>query len=74
MHAERLAEYLAEQLDDPGSLAFYTLVACRVPRPVIREALIAASTLAPDPVRRSRAADFTAIVRPHLARHPHTHA
>ena len=63
---ERLASYLADRLADPKSLAFYRRVAVLVPREVVREALVAALDLAPAEVRKSRAAYFTAIVRPHL--------
>lgn len=63
---ERTGAYLAERLRDPSRLALYELVAREVPRSVIQDALTAALDLAPEAVRRSRAAYFTAIVRPYL--------
>lgn len=63
---DRLASYLADRLGDAKSLPFYHRVASEAPREVVREALVAALDLAPADVRRSRAAYFTAIVRPHL--------
>jgi|GEM_PF-4480456 len=65
---ERTACYLADRLDDAKSLAFYRLVAVRVPAEIIREALTRALDLQPASVRRSRAAYFTSLVRPHLQR------
>lgn len=65
---ERTACYLADRLDDAKSLAFYRLVAARVPAEIIREALTSALDLRPANVRRSRAAYFTSLVRPHPQR------
>jgi len=61
-----LAHHVAERLLDPGSLAFYRLVAASVPLRVIGRALDLALELEPEEVRVSRAAYFTALVRPHL--------
>lgn len=69
---ERIGAYLAERLRDPSRLALYELVAREVPRSVIHDALTAALDLAPDAVRRSRAAYFTAIVRPYLRGRGHS--
>ncbi len=63
-----LADYLAKRLDDEKSLAFYQLVARRVPREVVQEALTRALDVPRKDVRRSRAALFTSIVREHLPR------
>lgn len=73
---EALASYLAERLADPMGLAWYERVARGVPHDIVSRALAAALDLPPSAVRRSRAAYFTAIVRPHLrAGHgPHSHA
>jgi hypothetical protein len=67
---ERLADYLATRLGDEKSLAFYGLVARSVPREVIGDALSRALDVPRQNVRRSRAALFTAIVRPHLPQRP----
>ena len=64
--AERTACYLADRLDDGKSLAFYRLVAASVPAEVIREALTRALDLKAANIRRSRAAYFTSLIRPHL--------
>lgn len=61
-----LAAHLADALDDSHSLAFYQLVARSVPPEAIRDALTRALDLRPQDVRRSRAAYFTALVRPLL--------
>lgn len=63
---EALASQLADQLDDPRSIAFYRLVARHVPRRVIEDALVAARDVPRASVRRSRAAIFTSLVKPHL--------
>jgi hypothetical protein len=65
---ERIACYLTDRLDDAKSLAFYRLVAARVPEEIIRDALSRALDLPPAHVRRSRAAYFTSLIRPHLQR------
>lgn len=67
--AKRLAGYLADRLDDRKSLAFYALVASVVPREVVSAALASAIDLPARDVRRSRAAYFTAIVRPYVNQH-----
>lgn len=70
---EKTASYLADRLDDRKSLAFYRLVAASVPSEVIRDALTRALDLERASVRRSRAAYFTSLVRPHLQRQlPHS--
>ncbi len=66
---ERTACYLADRLDDGHSLAFYRRVATIVPGEVIRDSLTRALDLKAVNVRRSRAAYFTSLVRPHLQRH-----
>ncbi len=63
-----LAHELARRLGDPGSLAFYRLVAATVPLRVVRSALDLALELSPREVRVSRGAYFTSLVRPHLAK------
>jgi hypothetical protein len=63
---EKTACYLADRLDDGNSLAFYRLVAEHVPTEVIRDSLTRALDLPAANVRRSRAAYFTSLVRPHL--------
>lgn len=65
---ERIACHLADRLDDTKSLAFYRRVAASIPTEVIRDALARALDLRPASVRRSRAAYFTSLVRPHLQR------
>lgn len=65
---EQTACYLADRLDDGHSLAFYRRVAASVPAEVIREALTRALDLKTSAVRRSRAAYFTSLIRPHLQR------
>jgi hypothetical protein len=65
---EQLANELSDQLSDHHSLPFYRLVAVHVPAEVIRDALLRALEPAPRDIRRSRAAYFTALVRPHLPR------
>jgi hypothetical protein len=70
---ERIADYLATRLGDEKSLAFYELVAREVPREVIRDALTRALDVPPSKLRRSRAALFTSIVRPHLGHGPRHH-
>ena len=69
--SEHLAVYLADRFDDWKSYRFFLLVASSVPREVIREALVRALDVPRRDVRRSRAAYFTALVRPHLARRAH---
>jgi hypothetical protein len=64
--SERLADYLATRLGDEKSLAFYGLVARSVPREVIGDALGRALDVPRHNVRRSRAALFTALIRPHF--------
>lgn len=63
---ERLASYLADRLNDGHSLAFYRLVAAQVPAEIVRDALTRALDVPAANVRRSRAAYFTTLVRPHL--------
>lgn len=60
-----VADYLANRLDDEKSLAFYKLVAS-LPREVIRDALMRALDVPARDIRRSRAAIFASLVRPHL--------
>jgi len=66
--AERTANYLAEKLGDPKSIAFFRRAAEVLPPEVIRDALVKALDLRPSAVRRSRAAYFTSIIMPHLRR------
>ena len=63
-----LASYLADALHDRISLRWYELVARTVPYDVVRHALTRALDFRRDEVRRSRAAYFTAIVKPYVAR------
>jgi hypothetical protein len=63
---ERMASYLADRLDDGKSRAFYRLVAEHVPSEVVRDSLTRALDVPAANVRRSRAAYFTSLVRPHL--------
>jgi hypothetical protein len=63
---ERIAAHLASALRDERSLDYFRLVARAVPGEVIRDALSRA--LDARSVRRSRAALFVHIVRPHLPR------
>jgi hypothetical protein len=63
---ENTACYLADRLDDGNSLAFYRLVAEHVATEVIRNSLTRALDLPAANVRRSRAAYFTSLIRPHL--------
>ncbi len=65
---ERIAAHLADALSDWKSLAFFRKVARSVPESVIRDALTRALDLPAASIRRSRAAYFTSIVRPYLAR------
>jgi hypothetical protein len=67
-----VAVMLASTFDDPKSLPFYRLIAGRLPLSTIRSALAQSLELAPEEVKRSRAAYFTAILRPHLARRSST--
>ncbi|MFO0590495.1 MAG: hypothetical protein U0441_23335 [Polyangiaceae bacterium] len=64
--ASALAAHLADALADSHSLAFYQLVARSLPPEAIQDALTRALDLSPRDVRRSRAAYFTALVRPLL--------
>ncbi len=64
--ADRIANWLADSLGDPKSLAFYRKLATTVPIEVIREALARTLDLALVHVRRSRAAYFTSLVMPHF--------
>lgn len=68
---EERAAYLADVLQDQHSLAWYRQVVARVPESVIRDALARARDLPEESVRRSRAAYFTSLVRPHLAPYAH---
>lgn len=61
---ERIASWLASALQDEAHRAFYTTVAAQVPEAVIRDALVRAKDA--HNIRKSRAALFTFIVRPHL--------
>jgi hypothetical protein len=63
---EKTACYLADRLDDGNSLAFYRFVAEHVSAEVIRNSLTRALDLPAANIRRSRAAYFTSLVRPHL--------
>lgn len=63
---ERTACHLADRLDDGKSLSFYRLVAEHVPSEVVRDALTRALDVPAANVRRSRAAYFTSLIRPHL--------
>ena len=65
---DALALLLARTFTDLKSLAWYRLVAAHVSFSTIRDALSRALELEPREVRRSRAAYFTAIVRPHVAK------
>ena len=67
-----LASYLATKLNDPKSLRWYRRVADSVPRHLIEDALRRALDLEPRETRRSRAALFTSLVRPHLSIHQPT--
>lgn len=67
---ERLADYLASALRDEKSTTWFLLVAKIVPREVIRDALTRALDVPSRDVRRSRAAIFTALVRPYVTRRP----
>lgn len=69
--ADERAGYLAEALDDHRSHAWYRRVVLSVPESVIRDALMRARDLPTKNVRRSRAALFTSIVRPHLKPYAH---
>lgn len=62
-----LASYLADCLSDRKSFAFYCEVARVVPADDIERALVAALDVPRRDIRRSRAAYFTAIIKPHLA-------
>ncbi len=66
---DKLASHLADALDDPNGLAWYRKVAREVPQQVVLDALGRARDLRRADVRRSRAALFTAIIRPHLNVH-----
>ena len=59
---------LAASLRDDHSERFYHLAASRLPLSLVRQALMQALELDASEVRRSRAAYFTAILRPHLGR------
>jgi hypothetical protein len=63
---DRVAAHLADSLRDWESIVFFRQVARAVPREVIRDALTRALDAPRESVRRSRAALFTHIVRPHL--------
>ncbi|MCC6528479.1 MAG: hypothetical protein IT373_37885 [Polyangiaceae bacterium] len=63
-----LASYLADALGDRKSLRWYELVARTVPYDVVRHALTRSLDFRRDEVRRSRAAYFTAIVKPYVPR------
>ncbi len=63
---ERIAVHLADRLADWKSLAFFRLVARSVPEQEIHRALRLALDIPRSEVRRSRAAYFTALVRPFL--------
>lgn len=67
-HIERIAGYLATRLRDEKSLAFYRLVARAVPREVVRDALARALDVPQQSIRRSRAALFAHLMRPHMPR------
>ena len=66
--AEKTASYLADELGDPKSMAFFRRVAEVLPPEVIRDALARALDLRPPNIRRSRAAYFTSLIMPHLRR------
>jgi hypothetical protein len=68
---DKIAVHLADALLDRRSLRWYRMVAARVPPDVVRDALARALDLAPENVRRSRAALFTSLVRPYLAPYAH---
>jgi hypothetical protein len=63
---ECFADYLARRLRDEKSTAWYQLVVRAVPREVVQGALTRALDVPRRDIRRSRAALFTAIVKPHL--------
>jgi hypothetical protein len=65
--AERTARYLADRLDDAKSLRWYRLVAATLGASSVRDALVRALEVPRGEVRRSRAALFTALVRPLVA-------
>lgn len=65
--AERTARYLADRLDDPKSLRWYRLVTTTLGASTVRDALVRALEVPRGEVRRSRAALFTALVRPLVA-------
>lgn len=62
----RIAVHLADRLADWKSLAFFRLVARSVPAQVIQGALTCALDVPAADLRVSRAACFTALVRPYL--------
>ncbi len=68
---EQLAAYLATKLKDDKSMAWYRLVAQRVDRNIIQDALMRALDIPARDLRRSRGAVFTAIVRPYLRNSNH---
>lgn len=63
-----LAEYLADRLQDRHSLAWYRLVAATASHAVIQDALSRTLDVPRSRIRKSRAAYFTALIRPHVPR------
>jgi hypothetical protein len=68
--AHALAEQLARELDDRGSLPWFERVATALDEQVVTDALARALQVPEHMIRRSRAAYFTAIVAPLLRRVP----
>lgn len=63
IESARLAELLAEALDDWGALAFLERLATEQPRELLLRGLEIALSTPPERIRRSRAAYFTGVVR-----------
>ena len=68
MDKQHVADYLAARLGDENNPAWYSLVVRTVPREVVQDALRRTLDVRPADIRRSRAALFATIVRPHLRR------
>ncbi len=65
---DNFASYLAHALDDEKSMPFIRRVVVALPREVVLDAFHRARDATA--IRRSRAALFTSILRPHLKLHP----
>ncbi len=63
---DKIALHLAAALDDDRSLRFLRRIANEVPLRTMRWALGIALELEPGEIRKSRAAYFTTLIRPHL--------